>query len=89
MATANPDEAEITCKNPNCTEVILKWNNIIAHVAKSKKCKNFYTEDEITQDQTKVGKIGQREDMKASRKRKSQFVPKQSSNQIKNSSKYR
>ena len=82
MATANPDEAEITCKNPNCTEGIFRWNNIIAHVAKSKKCKNFYTEDEITQDHTKTDKIGQEKDMKA-------FVSKQSSNQYGNISKYR
>ena len=89
MATANPDEAEITCKNPNCTERIFRWNNIIAHVAKSKKCKNFYTEDEITQLQTKTGKIRQEKDIKASRRGKSQFVSKKSSNQFENISKYR
>ena len=85
MATANPDEAEITCKNPNCTEKIFRWNNIIAHVAKSKKCKNFYTEDEITQDQTKTSKIGQE---KTSERGRSEFLSKRSSNQFENISKY-
>ena len=47
MATANPDEAEITCKNPNCPKDDLKWKTIVAHITKAKKCKIFYTTAEI------------------------------------------
>ena len=47
MATANADDAEITCKNPECTVGILKWSDQYAHLVKAKTCKMFYTKEEI------------------------------------------
>ena len=47
MATANPDEADFTCKNPNCPKGIFQWNTILAHVVRAKTCKAFYTEENI------------------------------------------
>ena len=47
MATANADEAEITCKNPECTIRILKWSDQYAHLLKAKTCTMFYTKEEI------------------------------------------
>ena len=47
MATANPDVAEITCKNPECPKRIFQWNTILNHIIRSKNCKIFYNETEI------------------------------------------
>ena len=47
MATAKAEEAEITCKNPECPVGILNWNMLHAHVTREKKCKLFYTSKEI------------------------------------------
>ena len=47
MATENTDDADITCKNPNCPKGIFKWNTILKHVSAAKKCKTFYHEEEI------------------------------------------
>ena len=47
MATANPDEADFTCKNPNCPKGIFQWNTILAHVVRAKTCKAFYTDENI------------------------------------------
>ena len=47
MATANPDVAEITCKNPECPKGIFQWNTILYHILRSKNCKIFYHETEI------------------------------------------
>ena len=47
MATANPDNAEITCKNPDCTIGILKWSDQYDHLVKAKTCEVFYTKEEI------------------------------------------
>ena len=47
MATANPDEAEFTCKNPDCPKGIFQQNTILNHIQKAKNCKIFYTSEEI------------------------------------------
>ena len=47
MATANPDVAEITCKNPECPKGIFQWNTILNHILRAKNCKIFYNETEI------------------------------------------
>ena len=47
MATANPDEAEFTCKNPECPKGVLKWNAVLKHINNAKFCKNFYTDLDI------------------------------------------
>ena len=47
MATANPDVAEITCKNPECPKGIFQWNTILYHILRSKNCKVFYHETEV------------------------------------------
>ena len=47
MATANPEEADITCKNPECPKGIFQWNAILKHIASAKKCRIFYSESEI------------------------------------------
>ena len=47
MATANPDDAEVTCKNPNCPKGIFEWKSILKHISHAKECKRFYTETDI------------------------------------------
>ena len=47
MATVNPDNAEITCKNPDCPKVVFKWNTILKHLGTAKSCRKFYNEEEI------------------------------------------
>ena len=47
MATANPDVAEITCKNPECPRGVFQWNTILNHILRSKNCKIFYHDAEI------------------------------------------
>ena len=47
MATANPDEADYTCKNPDCPKGVFKWNTILKHVDRAMKCKIFYNDAEI------------------------------------------
>ena len=47
MATANPDDADFTCKNPECPKGVFKWKTILTHIARARNCKNFYSEEEI------------------------------------------
>ena len=47
MATVNPDDAEFTCKNPDCPKGIFEWKTILQHIVRAKKCKIFYSEAEI------------------------------------------
>ena len=47
MATANPSQADYTCKNPDCPKGTFKLNTILNHVARAMKCKIFYTDEEI------------------------------------------
>ena len=47
MATANPEEADITCKNPDCPKGTFQWKTILKHIGHAKKCRNFYSEAEI------------------------------------------
>ena len=47
MATLNPDDAEFTCKNPDCPKGIFEWKTILGHIVRAKKCKIFYSEAEI------------------------------------------
>ena len=47
MATANPDDAYITCKNPDCPKGVFKCKTILKHIAMAKNCKKFYKEEEI------------------------------------------
>ena len=49
MATVDPDEAEITCKNPECPKGVFKWKTILNHVVRAKKCKIFYSSADIEQ----------------------------------------
>ena len=47
MATANPEEADITCKNPDCPKGTFQWKTILKHIGNAKKCRTFYSETEI------------------------------------------
>ena len=47
MATVNPDDAEFTCKNPDCPKGIFEWKTILQHIVRAKECKSFYSEAEI------------------------------------------
>ena len=47
MATANPNDADVTCKNPNCPKGVFEWKSILKHISHAKQCKNFYTEADI------------------------------------------
>ena len=47
MATANPEDADFTCKNPDCPKGIFKWNTILNHIARARNCKIFYSEEEV------------------------------------------
>ena len=47
MATANPDDADVTCKNPNCPKGVFEWKSILKHISHAKQCKKFYTEADI------------------------------------------
>ena len=48
MATSNPDEAEFTCKNPDCPKGVIKWNAVLNHISRAKFCKNYYTDSDIS-----------------------------------------
>ena len=47
MATANSDDSDITCKNPNCPKGIFKRNTILKHLSAAKNCNRYYKEEEI------------------------------------------
>ena len=47
MATANPNDAKIICKNQKCPIPVFKWNELLVHVIESKTCKMFYSREEL------------------------------------------
>ena len=47
MATANPEDADITCKNSECPKKIFQWKTILGHITRAKACKIFYSDAEI------------------------------------------
>ena len=47
MATANPEDADITCKNSECPKKVFQWKTILGHIARAKDCKIFYSDAEI------------------------------------------
>ena len=47
MATVNPDDAEVTCKNPECPKGVFEWKSILKHISHAKQCRKFYTEADI------------------------------------------
>ena len=63
MATANPDDADVTCKNPDCPKGIFEWKSILKHISHAKQCKKFYTQADIEsiRENSRNGK-NQRED---------------------------
>ena len=48
MATVNPDDAEFTCKNPDCPKGVFQQKTILGHIMKARNCKVFYSEEEIS-----------------------------------------
>ena len=67
MATVDPDEAEITCKNPECPKGVFKLKTILNHVVRAKNCKIFYSSVEIEQLRSHSKEIQSKKEAKRKR----------------------
>ena len=45
MATANAGDAEAKCRNPECPIGVLKWEQILSHIKKSRICQVLHKND--------------------------------------------